>query len=160
MAMKIAAIVALMVLPLSIVLWHKSESSPTFHRFDLTLYKSVRIYLDDGICAFRVLSLPTKTASRTSFEAPLVRGMVPGNRSFLFTSEQQGAYQVLWLVFPLWFTTLALSCVCALPVVRGPVLEQWRRARGLCVGCGYDLSHNRSGRCPECGHRWRVHRRR
>lgn len=26
-----------------------------------------------------------------------------------------------------------------------------RRIRGQCVSCGYDLTGNRSGRCPECG---------
>jgi hypothetical protein len=26
-----------------------------------------------------------------------------------------------------------------------------RRARGLCVRCGYDLTGNVSGVCPECG---------
>ena len=26
-----------------------------------------------------------------------------------------------------------------------------RKAKGLCVGCGYDLTGNVSGVCPECG---------
>ena len=26
-----------------------------------------------------------------------------------------------------------------------------RRANGLCLGCGYDLTGNVSGVCPECG---------
>ncbi|HUU98153.1 MAG TPA: hypothetical protein VM487_20670 [Phycisphaerae bacterium] len=26
-----------------------------------------------------------------------------------------------------------------------------RRAKGLCINCGYDLTGNVSGRCPECG---------
>ena len=30
-----------------------------------------------------------------------------------------------------------------------------RAARGLCVGCGYDLTGNVSGVCPECGTRTR-----
>lgn len=28
--------------------------------------------------------------------------------------------------------------------------RRWRIARGLCVACGYDLSGNVSGICPEC----------
>ena len=33
-----------------------------------------------------------------------------------------------------------------------PGHERWARARkGLCAKCGYDLSGNVSGRCPECG---------
>ena len=30
-------------------------------------------------------------------------------------------------------------------------LRRRRRAMGLCVGCGYDLTGNVSGVCPECG---------
>lgn len=33
-----------------------------------------------------------------------------------------------------------------------PGHERWARARkGLCANCGYDLTANVSGRCPECG---------
>lgn len=47
-----------------------------------------------------------------------------------------------------------LSGVCAaVPLLRGPV-RRWHRARrGLCVRCGYDLTGNISGVCPECGTR-------
>ena len=39
------------------------------------------------------------------------------------------------------------------PLLRGPV-RRWHRARrGLCVRCGYDLTGNISGVCPECGTR-------
>jgi len=30
-------------------------------------------------------------------------------------------------------------------------LRQWRRQHGLCQSCGYDLTGNVSGVCPECG---------
>lgn len=33
--------------------------------------------------------------------------------------------------------------------------RQGRAARGYCVNCGYDLTGNESGRCPECGERVR-----
>jgi len=35
--------------------------------------------------------------------------------------------------------------------IRGPVLRWRRRRRGLCLKCGYDLTGNVSGVCPECG---------
>lgn len=42
----------------------------------------------------------------------------------------------------------------AYPIIafcRGPA-RRWRRLRkGLCVTCGYDLTGNESGICPECG---------
>jgi hypothetical protein len=31
--------------------------------------------------------------------------------------------------------------------------RRWRRRRGRCEQCGYDLTGNKSGVCPECGHR-------
>jgi hypothetical protein len=38
-------------------------------------------------------------------------------------------------------------------VLCGPGVLRWwrRRRRGRCVQCGYNLTGNISGRCPECG---------
>jgi len=54
-------------------------------------------------------------------------------------------------VVPTWF---ALACAAALPA--GRLLARWRRAArrpkpGCCPACGYDLTANVSGVCPECG---------
>lgn len=39
----------------------------------------------------------------------------------------------------------------AIAFCRGP-LRRWRRRRwGMCLRCGYDLTGNESGVCPECG---------
>jgi len=35
--------------------------------------------------------------------------------------------------------------------IRGPLRRHRRRRRGECIGCGYDLTGNESGVCPECG---------
>lgn len=35
--------------------------------------------------------------------------------------------------------------------LRGPLRRYMRRRRGACIRCGYDLSYNESGTCPECG---------
>ena len=38
--------------------------------------------------------------------------------------------------------------------IRGPTLRRrYRRKRGLCERCAYDLTGNMSGVCPECGMR-------
>lgn len=34
-------------------------------------------------------------------------------------------------------------------------MTRTRRRLGQCLACGYDLTGNVSGRCPECGH-WRT----
>ena len=46
---------------------------------------------------------------------------------------------------PLWFPFLLVAV---------PTAWSWRRSRypfGFCQACGYDLTGNVSGRCPECG---------
>ena len=54
-------------------------------------------------------------------------------------------------VIPLWlvFTLLIFYPVTAF--LRGPVRRARRRKRGSCVQCGYNLTGNTSGTCPECG---------
>ncbi len=55
------------------------------------------------------------------------------------------------LVVPLWCLFLLFGAYPTYACLRGPVLRSWRRRRGLCVGCSYDLTGNESGTCPECG---------
>jgi hypothetical protein len=54
----------------------------------------------------------------------------------------------VWL--PLW---LIASALLFLPVVRTLIgFRSWRRSRkGCCPFCGYNLTGNTSGACPECG---------
>jgi hypothetical protein len=35
--------------------------------------------------------------------------------------------------------------------LRGPYRRHYRRRHNLCLTCGYNLTGNTSGRCPECG---------
>jgi uncharacterized paraquat-inducible protein A len=52
-------------------------------------------------------------------------------------------------------TLVAMTAVSAFHVarwIRATVTAARRRTRRLCLGCGYDLNGNVSGRCPECGH--------
>jgi len=52
------------------------------------------------------------------------------------------------LLIPHWLTNL---------LVWSPFFILWRKSRkpapGHCQGCGYDLTGNQSGRCPECDRR-------
>lgn len=53
-------------------------------------------------------------------------------------------------------TCLATILLVAYPfqcAVHEPLRRRIRRRRGLCIQCGYNLSHNTSGVCPECGTR-------
>jgi hypothetical protein len=52
---------------------------------------------------------------------------------------------------PLWAPPLLFAIYPAIAFIRGP-LRRWRRhKKGLCLRCGYDLTGNVSGVCPECG---------
>lgn len=151
MISKIIALLALILLPLNITLWYRSHTHPVRYRFDVTLYKSLDVYLKNGVCGMHLLSMPTKTASKTEFEAPLRYNATPNQASFFLSSTRQGPFRFTWFVFPFWVVSLALIGLGVMPIVRGPVLRWWRWKRGRCRFCGYDLTGNRSGRCPECG---------
>ena len=155
MTAKIAALLSLLIFPVALATWHKSHNNPEQFRYDVTLYKSLRVYLKDGVCSMRLLCMPTKTASRSEFDAGLGFDAAPGGRALMFTSNKSGSYRITWLAFPLWLPTAALLFTTTIPIVRGPGRQWWRRWHGWCLTCGYDLAGNRSGRCPECGVRFR-----
>ena len=55
---------------------------------------------------------------------------------------------------PLWTASVPFAVFAAYPTVafmRGPVRRWRRRRKGWCLSCGYDLTGNVSGVCPECG---------
>jgi hypothetical protein len=73
-----------------------------------------------------------------------------------FASEEQSSSTRLYAVYravtvPMW--PIALMAALPLMVWLKRVLRQWyRRRRGRCAACGYDLRAQPEGRrCPECG---------
>ena len=54
--------------------------------------------------------------------------------------------------FPLWAPFLVFAAYPTIAFVRGPLRRYRLRRRGLCVKCGYDLTGNVSGVCPECAY--------
>ena len=65
---------------------------------------------------------------------------VPGKRHRLTT-----------LSFPLWIMFVPLAAYPFVAFVRGPMRRYKQKRHGGCSKCGYDLTGNVSGRCPECG---------
>ncbi len=66
----------------------------------------------------------------------------PGTVLFTFAPRwrvKYGFLAVLFGIFPFW------------ALVRRMSVRLVRRRRGLCLACGYDLTANESGVCPECG---------
>ena len=153
MFLKIVAVVALVALPLNLSLWHRSHNEPVHYRWDLTLYKSVDVYLKEGVCGLHVLSMPTRTASRTGFEGQVKYDIRPTGSSFHLSSSKKGEYRRTLVFFPFWLPAVLLAVGGITPILQGPVRRWWRSARGLCIYCAYDLRGTRH-RCPECG--WRY----
>ena len=52
--------------------------------------------------------------------------------------------------FPLWLPALVLA-LPAVGRVASRLRRRNRRLTGRCISCGYDLTGNLSGTCPECG---------
>ena len=68
------------------------------------------------------------------------------------TARNGGLTDVKQWVAPFWLAavlTAGLAVACAALAARPR--RAWRRRRGLCPRCGYDLTGNTSGACPECG---------
>ena len=52
---------------------------------------------------------------------------------------------------PGWLVLVAILAYPMTALARGPVRRWRRRRKGRCLRCGYDLTGNVSGACPECG---------
>jgi hypothetical protein len=59
--------------------------------------------------------------------------------------------KVFELTSPGWALILALLIYPLVVFLRGPNRRRRRRRLGRCVPCGYNLTGNVTGRCPECG---------
>jgi len=56
-----------------------------------------------------------------------------------------------FVAVPLAPCCVLLAIYPAVAFIRGPFRRWRRRRKGLCLRCGYDLTGNVSGVCPECG---------
>ena len=56
----------------------------------------------------------------------------------------------IWLAIPDWAIMLA-NGLALTPMLRRRLRQRHRRRHGLCLRCGYNLTGNVSGICPECG---------
>lgn len=99
---------------------------------------------------FRVDGQYREELEVTEREGALKLEQVLGDSAFLLRHTNTPHRQVV-LRFPLWVPFCLFSGPPAIAFIRGP-LRRWRRRRkGYCVKCGYDLTGNVSGVCPECG---------
>lgn len=52
---------------------------------------------------------------------------------------------------PVWLVVTSLFAYPAGAYVCGPIRRRRRLRHNLCLTCGYNLTGNMTGRCPECG---------
>lgn len=73
------------------------------------------------------------------------RSFFPAPTQWLWWPDASLGYIVSYVYIPVWL--LLLVCM-------GVAYWLWRsdrRGSGMCMSCGYDLTGNESGACPECG---------
>jgi len=62
-----------------------------------------------------------------------------------------GGMRARGFAFPHWLLVVIFAIYPIIFFIRGPYRRYRRRKKGLCLCCGYDLTRNVSGICPECG---------
>lgn len=66
-----------------------------------------------------------------------------------------GLYARSTILIISYIVPILLAVVCSsYPIIvlfRGPLRRHRRRRHGMCLKCGYNLTGNESGVCPECG---------
>ena len=137
--------------------WYCQLVGPTGTAFQVTGSTRVAYAVTNSVASIHVL---TQTS-----ESQLQVGATASSRSVGFGGLQlwyvksrafhgTGDTYAVRLHFPIWLpTVLVVGSWIALPFVSRRLKRRRRRKRGLCVKCGYDLTGNESGVCPECGNR-------
>lgn len=95
-----------------------------------------------------------------SFTRLGLAGNPTGDGSFMSLPSFQNGALPLWPnrvlrwahgELPLWCPFLLFGTYPVVAFIFGPLRRYRRRKRGLCLKCGYNLTGNVSGVCPECG---------
>jgi hypothetical protein len=70
---------------------------------------------------------------------------------FADTFEPEGRRLIRSFYMPFWFPLFLFAAYPVIAFIRGPLTRRYRRKHGLCPHCGYNLTGNTTGICPECG---------
>jgi hypothetical protein len=80
--------------------------------------------------------------------------------AFLVTPDPRMGVGFRWprivterVIVPLWGPLVLFMIYPCMAMISGPYRRYRRRRGGLCIRCGYNLTGNVSGVCPECGGR-------
>jgi hypothetical protein len=104
---------------------------------------NVLFQLDHENCEFRRCIGQTPVPSRDL--------SLPGITLESFTCSGGDGHYVF--AAPSWLMVLVLAVYPFVTFLFGPLRRAFRRLQGRCAVCGYNLTGNISGTCPECGER-------
>ena len=128
--------------------WRNERLALYYHRSDT---RHVSVYFDGSRirCSIHMLLDPPRRLRERRLQTAGLGIIVRNGRvvrgGFVPCRVQILAYS------PAWVPVALFAFYPMFVFVRGP-LRRWRRDReGLCVKCGYNLTGNVSGICPECG---------
>ena len=73
------------------------------------------------------------------------------------SKEGSGSSLIYQVETKMWCLEILVGLYPILAAMRFPRrLARFRRRRGLCVKCGYNLTGNTTGTCPECGTKFKT----
>ncbi len=148
-----AVLVALTVVATGMgVVWivsHSRGRAKLVWRYAPTRGREINIYLNEG--SFLVLYVRdvawSEIWSRGVVIGTLECRLGAGDRRH----HRPGYARFVRIGSPFWIPFGLLGIYPVLAFTRGPLRRYCRRRGNRCVGCGYSLTGNVSGVCPECG---------
>ncbi len=132
--------------------WLASRLVPGERKFK-TSGKANHVFELQPGCLFVVQLKRVPPSTPTSPRKEVTLGRFRLFREFLMTDHGRGppSLCVRAISCPFWPGIILFAAYPTIVGVRGPLRRWRRRRRGCCTKCGYDLTGNTSGRCPECG---------
>ena len=140
------------------VAWAVSFPKPFIWLTSLGENACLEVTVFDGDCAILFLDNPYGAAQKgfqllveyrhRGRELNLEYGFKPG------VATSSGAWPALPRIrgyeFPLWLLSGSALAYPVFMFIRAPLRRRRRDRDGLCLSCGYNLTGNTSGVCPEC----------
>ena len=148
----LAMLAVLVALPLSFLLWHVTRDDrgiPANLVYGFGWYgRDLDVVCSRGTIS--IMAFLTRDAPRSTLDITYA-GFALDRYSFPVSKTEYCVDYKCTIALALPLVIFALYPLTA--AIRGPLLRRIRRRRGRCVMCGYNLTGNTSGTCPECGGR-------
>ena len=135
----------------TLALWHRTYSVWDFLEYshdDLENYRTRRYWLTTDHGLIFLGHKVVKFSNRNGFALALHNNQKYRRDGFSYSSRASA--KLTQVSVPIWIFVFTLT-IPRFGRFRLAVRSQNRRRRGRCLSCGYNLTANTSGICPECG---------